>query len=102
MRPSLLVLSLSAALLVGAPARAQSTPAPSRGQLLYGNHCQECHNVQMHWRTLRLARDWDSLKGQVRRWQGTAQLRWSEEDIEAVARHLNDTIYQFPVPQAAR
>ena len=52
----------------------------------------------MHWRTLRQARDWDSLKAQVRRWQATANLGWTEADITEVARHLNDTIYQFPQP----
>lgn len=84
-------------------AQAQQQPeAQDRGALLYGIHCIECHTVQMHWRTLQRARDWDSLKAEVRRWQGTAQLQWTEEDILAVTRHLNDTIYQFPRPQAAR
>jgi mono/diheme cytochrome c family protein len=77
-------------------------PAGSRGELLYSTHCIECHTVQMHWRALRLARDWDSLKVQVRRWQGEARLNWTEEDVDAVARHLNDTIYQFPRPLASR
>ncbi len=56
----------------------------------------------MHWRQQSLARDWESLKGQVRRFQGIARLQWSEEDIEAVARHLNETIYRFPQSQARR
>jgi mono/diheme cytochrome c family protein len=75
---------------------------PTRGQLLYSTHCVECHTTQMHWREQRLAVDWDSLKGQVRRFQGIAQLRWTEDDIDAVAKHLNDTIYQFPQPQARK
>lgn len=96
-----LLLSTLFALAVLAPAHAQ-TPPSSRGQLLYDNHCVECHTTQMHWRQQRLARDWESLKGQVRRFQGLAGLAWSDEDIEAVARHLNDTIYRFPEPQARR
>ena len=96
-----ILLSTLFALAVLAPAHAQ-TAAPSRGQLLYGTHCVECHTTQMHWRAQRLARDWDSLKGQVRRFQGIARLQWSEEDIDAVARHLNETIYRFPQSQAAR
>jgi len=87
-------LILAAATLAGA-----QTPPASRGELLYATHCVECHTVQMHWRTLRRARDWDTLKAQVRRWQGEARLQWSEDDINAVARHLNDTIYGFPRPQ---
>lgn len=81
------------------PAQAQAVPAPSRGQLLYSTHCVECHTAQMHWRTLRQARDWDTLRAQVLRWQGTARLGWSDADIDEVTRHLNDTIYQYPMPQ---
>ena len=66
--------------------------------LLYVTHCIECHTTRMHWRNQRLARDWDTLKAQVRLWQGVASLGWSEADIDDVARHLNDTIYQFARP----
>ena len=96
MRLPLSALLLSMALC--APAGAQQ-PAPSRGQLLYTTHCIECHTTQMHWRTLHQARDWDSLKAQVRRWQGEARLDWPEQDVDAVARYLNDTIYGFPRPE---
>lgn len=91
--PSLPVLAL---VLAGA-AHAQD-PAPSRGAMLYENHCSACHSEQMHWRAKRRARDWDTLRQQVRQWQGEARLGWSEEDIDAVARHLNDTIYRYPGP----
>lgn len=96
--------SLLAFLLVlaGAAAVHAQDASSTRGQLLYANHCVECHTTQMHWREQRLARDWDSLKGQVRRFQGIARLQWSEEDIDAVARHLNETIYRFPQSQASR
>lgn len=96
MRSILLLLPLLAPLA----ALAQS-PDAARGRQLYENHCIECHTVQMHWRTLRLARDWDTLRAQVLRWQAEARLGWSQEDIDAVAGHLNDTIYAFPRPQAA-
>lgn len=100
--PMLRLLAIPLAFLAtGTPASGQAVE-PSRGQLLYSNHCVECHTTQMHWRTLRLARDWDSLKAQVRRWQGEARLQWSEQDIDAVTRHLNDTIYGFPRPEYAR
>lgn len=79
--------------------------APSRGELLYGTHCIECHNDQVHWRAQRLAHDWNSLSVQVRRWQAAANPGWSDEDIEAVTRYLNDSVYRFPaqpVPIAGR
>ena len=80
------------------PAWAQDR-VPSRGELLYNNHCIACHSTQMHWRTLRLVRDWDSLLAQVRRWEKNTGLRWSEAEVQDVARHLNDTIYQYPRPE---
>jgi mono/diheme cytochrome c family protein len=81
---------------VSALAHSQTPPAATRGQMLYATHCISCHTTQMHWRNDRQAHDWDSLKMQVRRWQGNASLQWGEADIAEVARHLNDTIYHFP------
>lgn len=98
MRTRVFLLSF-AALVTAGPAAAQAQT--SRGALLYANHCMECHSVQIHWRAGRQAKDWPSLKAQVRRWQGEARLGWSEDDVNAVARHLNRTIYQFPLPQVA-
>ena len=83
---------------VGAPAAAQSVDT-TRGQLLYSTHCVECHTTQMHWRAQRQVGDWDSLKAQVRRWQGELRLQWTEQDVDAVARHLNESIYRLPRPQ---
>lgn len=93
----LAMLLVAAPVVVPGAATAQGLPQPgSRGQMLYGNHCIACHTTQMHWRDKRLVTDWPSLKVQVRRWQGTAQLNWSEEDIDDVARFLNDAYYQLP------
>ena len=50
----------------------------------------------MHWRAQRKAVDWETLRFQVRRWQGVVGLGWSDTDIDDTARYLNDTIYKFP------
>lgn len=93
-------LLLLALLPLAASAAPAQTPAPpmaaTRGQLLYEAHCVACHTMQMHWRDGRLASDWDSLKAQVRFWQNNIELRWTDDDITAVARHLNDTVYRYP------
>ena len=78
-------------------AQAQASVAPSRGQLLYEAHCIQCHTTQVHWREARAARDWPGLKAQVQRWQGQIGEQWPQEDVDAVARHLNATIYHYPV-----
>jgi cytochrome c5 len=87
------------ALLVAAaqgPVHAQAPGA--RGALLYENHCSACHTTQMHWRDKRVAADWASLRALVRRWQGAAQLNWSDEEIDEVARYLNGRFYRFDEP----
>ena len=92
------LICLLALTAVAGLAHAQQTPeaVSTRGELLYSTHCIECHTTQMHWRAQRKAVDWDTLRFQVQRWQGVASLRWSDTDIDDVARYLNDTIYKFP------
>lgn len=98
--PAFLRSSAVAALLAGAVAAAAAqNAAPTRGQLLYETHCVECHNKQMHWRDNSRVHDWAGLLVQVGRWQAAARLEWSVEDIEAVARYLNEAIYQLPQPE---
>ncbi len=80
--------------LAQAPGGGTGAPA-SRGQALYDTHCIVCHNTQVHWRDKKLAVDWASLKGEVRRWQASAGQWWSEADIVEVTRYLNESIYRF-------
>jgi hypothetical protein len=63
--------------------------------LLYTTHGISCHTTEMHGRDQRVASDWTSLKFQVRRWQDAASLGWSDADVRAVSRHLNQSIYHF-------
>jgi mono/diheme cytochrome c family protein len=90
-------MALGAAALGNLSAQAQTTPESvfTRGELLYSTHCIECHTTQMHWRANPRAVDWDTLKFQVRRWQGVLNLGWTEADVNDVARYLNDTFYRF-------
>lgn len=70
----------------------------SRGEMLYQNHCIACHTTQVHWRDQRLAKDWPSLRAQVRRWERNTGLTWNDEDIEIVSHYLNQRYYRFPDP----
>jgi mono/diheme cytochrome c family protein len=79
-------------------AAAQPVREPTRGELLYSTYCVACHNTQVHWREKKIATDWSSLRAQVNRWQSAATLKWSNEDITAVARYLNALHYRYPVP----
>ncbi|MEO8332094.1 MAG: hypothetical protein ABI479_06640 [Gallionella sp.] len=79
-----------------AVAKVKPTGDVSRGELLYSTHCNACHSNQMLWRKKKLAKDWPSLNAQVRRWQEVAGLKWSDDDIGEVARHLNARYYHYP------
>jgi len=96
---NLLRAALAAAAALGGAssmAQVQPQPLPTRGKLLYTTHCITCHTTQMHWRNNKQATDWESIKVQVRRWQGITGLAWSDADITEVSRYLNDTIYKYP------
>jgi mono/diheme cytochrome c family protein len=95
-RPLLNSLLLVLAMATSAGTHAQTTPPPSRGQLLSGTHCVTCHTQQVHWRQARAVRSWNDPIAQVKRWQGVANLACTQDDINQVARYLNDTIYRFP------
>jgi len=97
LRPGTLTLTLMAGLLSASTALAQGPAAQRepRGALLYATHCVACHTTQVHWREKRLAKDWPGLVGEVRRWQTNAGQRWNNEDITAVARHLNGLYYHY-------
>ena len=83
---------------LGIPVAANAQPKGDtpRGELLYSTHCIACHNEKIHWRAKKIAKNWDDLKAQVRRWHGTEGLVWSDQDIEEVARYLNAHHYHYP------
>ena len=74
---------------------AQAQPVETRGEMLYAKHCNVCHTKQVHWRNKKIATDWNSLVAQVRRWQGNAGLRWTDEEINDVAHYLDSAYYRF-------
>ena len=81
-----------------ASAEGQPDYDTSRGKLLYSLHCISCHNEQVHWLANKKASDWPSLVAQVKLWQNISNLKWDNNDIESVARHLNTVYYHYPVP----
>lgn len=54
--------------------------------------------LQAHWRGLAAARDWDSLRAQVRRWHEAGASDAGAVDCEEVAYHLNRAVFRFAVP----
>lgn len=95
---ALALFSITLALHNQAHANDQQLNDTSRGKLLYTLHCVNCHTEQKHWRTNKKVSDWPSLVSQVRLWQSISNLKWDNQDIESVAKHLNTLYYHLPLP----
>ena len=88
------VVVLALALASGGLAAAE----PGRGRLLHDMHCISCHDAQAYKRDSKIASNYDEVRSQVLRWQNNVFLRWSAEDIDAVATYLARAFYKLPCP----
>ena len=70
-------------------------PDAFRGELLYDNHCEQCHTQRVHWRNKLAVFDWKTLIVEVGRWQRTSGLDWNNDDIDAVSIYLNSRFYHY-------
>jgi len=70
-----------------------------RGKILYETRCSACHEISVHHRDARKAKDFDALRAQVLRWSAEAGGAWSADEIDDVALYLNERFYRFPCPQ---
>lgn len=96
MKPAKLGIALCLLWSVHAFVHAQDRQGETRGELLYTTHCSACHTAKIYWREQKRVTDWESLKAEVRRWQASIGLNWSEEEIRDVADYLNTAHYGFP------
>ena len=71
---------------------------PARGRNLYELRCLDCHSQSVHARAKRTARDFEDVRRWVARWNANLKLRWTVEEIDDVAVHLNGTYYHYPCP----
>lgn len=67
----------------------------ARGQLLYENHCQVCHDSRAHIRSNRKARSPADVEMWVKRWSGYLKLGWAEAEVMDVTKYLDDRYYKF-------
>jgi mono/diheme cytochrome c family protein len=66
-----------------------------RGQALYENHCQSCHEVKVHMRSTRRATSIEDLRQRVASWSYHAALDWSAEEVGDVVDYLDREFYHF-------
>ena len=67
----------------------------SRGQLLYENHCQGCHDSTLHVRTDRRIKTLADIRAQTQRWAGEQRLGWGSMDVDDVVHYLNQRYYRL-------
>lgn len=74
----------------------------SKGKQLHDKNCIACHinisggdGTALYTRTNHRVTHLNALKAQVRRCESNLELRWFEEDIDAVVDYLNTTYYKF-------
>lgn len=91
--PDLLkIFVLSVCLTVPLPGTAQV----DRGQGLYENHCQECHDNKVHARTNSKPKSLKDLRAWIITMSVYSDLEWGNAEIDDLTRYLNQQIYQFP------
>lgn len=66
-----------------------------RGQMLYENHCRQCHGSVAHTRSDRKVRSLEGLERMVWRWQEVLELEWTAAEVAAVVDYLNQRFYHF-------
>lgn len=74
---------------------------PQRGRMLYETQCSLCHDSVLHLREPRLARNFDDIRTQVKRWSTAAGAQWGPEEVEDVTDYLNAIFYRYPCPDGA-
>lgn len=73
----------------------QSKSEESKGAMLYENHCRSCHDSTAHIRDKRKAKNFGDIQYWVTRWSQHLKLKWTAEELNAVAEHVNKTYYQY-------
>ncbi len=69
--------------------------AGPKAEWLYQQHCTSCHRSEVYTRSDRKIGTYEALHRQVQRCELALNLRWFDEEIDAVTRYLNQHYYRF-------
>lgn len=83
------------ALLSSTLAASAEEAAKSRGQLLYENHCDRCHESSVHSRNPSRVTNLDDIYHWVEKWAAEQKLNWNQDDIRDVVDYLNQEYYHL-------
>ena len=73
----------------------QGSANAENGAALHAKNCVSCHGSEVYSRTDRRVTSRPGLTKQVRRCELALGLGWFDDQIDAVAGHLNDHYYHF-------
>jgi len=73
----------------------QSAVASDRGELLYENHCLDCHGKNVHTREGRRVSSPEELRAWVMSWVVHSSLPWGQEEVADITAYLDRTFYHF-------
>ena len=88
--------SIAIATLLWLSSASTNAADPNRGQAMYELRCIECHDVSVHGRQNRVAKNYEEIRSWVIRWNNTLGALWETEDIEDVSGYLNNRYYRYP------
>lgn len=94
------ILSIAAAgllpgLVLAAAESAGSDPDSVDASALYQQNCTNCHGPEIYTRADRRIESLEALHTQVRMCDQNLELRWFDDQIDAVADLLNRKYYNF-------
>ena len=89
-------ISIAIATLLWLSSASANAADPNRGQAMYELRCIECHDVSVHGRQNRVAKNYEEIRGWVIRWNNTLGVLWDTDDIEDVSAYLNNRYYRYP------
>ena len=87
------------AILVVVLAFASNASAQSQAKTMHDTYCIMCHGTELYTRESRIARDYESLREQVARWQANAALNWSDTEINIMTNWLAERYYGLSCPE---
>jgi len=82
---------LLAGVVLASPLHAEA----ALGQELHQDNCVSCHGSEVYTREDRMIGSMDSLITQVNRCNVNLGTGWFDDEVEAVARFLNESYYNF-------
>ncbi len=90
-----LPFALAGTLTAPLVAAAQSVQDTPDAQVLYQQHCVKCHGAEVFTRPDHKITSLKALGERVRWCESQLELRWFDEDIDAVTAYVNDRFYHF-------